>query len=404
MAAKETGPSTATIKRLFALSNNHCAFPKCATSLVEGKTVTGKICHIKARRPGGPRYDATQTETERHSFSNLILMCGVHHDVIDADEEAYTVEYLHRLKEKRESSAQEIPEEKAEAAALLLIQQSVSSSQQSGGITAHTVHVHNYVQADAQENQTDTAGFVPVLPRDGSARFRTTGEPLGTYWNLMPFANGPDHEVFLQDGPALWIHLMPRESSIPQDFDHETLLKRGRGPGVTLQPLLWSNMAHLRAEDGIGMYATIDNLARETSTPSVCFAFTSGELWSIDTTILQISGRKELYFLDIARVLVQKLRGYGDFLASLGLEQPFDWIAGLDGVKGWKLKVPPPPNHVSTSSGQSCLTNPVVAKGVYDLQQSPALTLRPFFERLFRACGTKIPEHIEQAIRSDGRF
>lgn len=404
MADNPTGPSTATIKRLFALSNNQCAFPKCASSLVEGNKVTGKICHIKARKPGGSRYDHNQTELERHTFSNLVLMCGLHHDIIDADEEAYTVEYLHRLKAKHESSAREIPDEEAAAAALLLIHQSVSSIQQLGGITAHTVHVHNYVQPDTDEPPIEAAGFQPVLPRDGSSRFRATGEPLGTYWNLMPFADGPDYEVFLQDGPALWIRVMPRGSSIRRDFDHETLLKCGRGPGIALQPLLWSNMAHLRAEDGIGMYATINNLARETSTSSVCFAFTSGELWSIDTTVLQISGLKELYFVDIASVLVQKLRGYCEFLTGLGLEQPFDWIAGLEGVKGWKLRVPPSPNHVSASSGQSCLSNPIVAKGVCDIQRSPALILRPFFERLFRACGTTIPGHIEQAIRSDGKF
>jgi hypothetical protein len=38
-------------------------------------------------------------------------------------------------------------------------------------------------------------------------------------------------------------------------------------------------MQYLRAEDGIGAYATINNLANETQTNSVAFAFNTGELW-----------------------------------------------------------------------------------------------------------------------------
>src|SRR5712671_1056267 len=89
-----TEPSVPTKKRLFALSSNRCAFPRCPATLIDGKTVVGKICHIKGARPGGARYDAQQSAAARHGFDNLILMCGRHHDVIDDDEEAYTVDRL----------------------------------------------------------------------------------------------------------------------------------------------------------------------------------------------------------------------------------------------------------------------------------------------------------------------
>ena len=90
------GASVATVKRLFAVSGNRCAFPGCALPLVDeasGK-VTGRICHIKADSPGGPRYDPEQSEKKRHGFDNLVLMCSLHHDVIDSNAEAYTVERL----------------------------------------------------------------------------------------------------------------------------------------------------------------------------------------------------------------------------------------------------------------------------------------------------------------------
>jgi hypothetical protein len=109
---KASGPTVATVKRLFAVSGNQCAFPKCRVPLVDppsGK-VTGRICHIKGRRPGSPRYDSQQTDTERHSFENLILMCPTHHDIIDADEESYTVERLQRIKATHEAAHPRVSE------------------------------------------------------------------------------------------------------------------------------------------------------------------------------------------------------------------------------------------------------------------------------------------------------
>lgn len=99
-------PTLATIKRLFAVSGNRCAFPRCSLQLVDAPTgkVTGRISHIKARQPGGPRYEQLQTEEQRHSFDNLLLLCPIHHDVIDDDPDSYTVDRLTRMKAQHESA------------------------------------------------------------------------------------------------------------------------------------------------------------------------------------------------------------------------------------------------------------------------------------------------------------
>lgn len=99
-----SGPSIPTVKRLFAVSGNKCAFPKCSVPLVDPRSgkVTGRICHIKGRKPKSPRYDPQQTDAERHAFENLVLMCPIHHDVIDADEASYTVERLRTIKSEHE--------------------------------------------------------------------------------------------------------------------------------------------------------------------------------------------------------------------------------------------------------------------------------------------------------------
>jgi hypothetical protein len=85
------GPSNPTIKRLFAMSHNLCAFPGCTEPLVEGETVVGEVCHIKGERPGSARYEASQADAERHDFSNLIAMCRKHHRIIDNEEAKYPV-------------------------------------------------------------------------------------------------------------------------------------------------------------------------------------------------------------------------------------------------------------------------------------------------------------------------
>jgi tetratricopeptide (TPR) repeat protein len=65
--------------------------------------VTGRICHIRARSPDGRRYDPEQSEKERHGFANLVLMCPMHHDVIDNDAETFTVEKLLEMKTRHEA-------------------------------------------------------------------------------------------------------------------------------------------------------------------------------------------------------------------------------------------------------------------------------------------------------------
>ena len=96
-------PSRATMKGLFAKSGNRCAFPGCSSPIVEQSgTVTGIVCHIKARRAKGPRYDPEQSEAERHALHNLMLMCGRHARLIDTTHQFYTSERLQQMKREHE--------------------------------------------------------------------------------------------------------------------------------------------------------------------------------------------------------------------------------------------------------------------------------------------------------------
>lgn len=146
-------PSVPTQKRLFAVSGNRCAFRNCRQPLVDesGGKVTARICHIKGNKPMSKRYDTSQPEEERQGFDNLILMCPVHHDVIDADDATFTVEILRTLKAEHEAKHrnQALPSTQAEELFLANVVSEVSdgsiilSANQSGGQVAHIIH-NNY--------------------------------------------------------------------------------------------------------------------------------------------------------------------------------------------------------------------------------------------------------------------
>ncbi|WP_157106618.1 HNH endonuclease [Nocardia arthritidis] len=119
-----TRPRDTTIRRLFALSMNQCAFPGCSTSIVdETGTIVGRVCHIRAQSAGGPRYDPSQTDEQRHDLDNLILMCATHHAVIDDWDNlaTFTVEYLVEIKRTHEETARSKGDEAAPQATSAVI-------------------------------------------------------------------------------------------------------------------------------------------------------------------------------------------------------------------------------------------------------------------------------------------
>ena len=93
-----------TIKRLYKLSKNQCAFPGCGVTFVSPKDETNisNICHIETAEKGGERYNPNSNDEERKSFENLILLCPNHHKVT-GDVQKYTVEVFCEMKRTHET-------------------------------------------------------------------------------------------------------------------------------------------------------------------------------------------------------------------------------------------------------------------------------------------------------------
>lgn len=100
------GISLKTRKMLWGRSGNRCALPTCRIELVEDESETddasivGDEAHIVAREEDGPRGKSELTPEQRDKYQNLILMCKVHHKLIDDQPFKYTVEKLQQLKEE----------------------------------------------------------------------------------------------------------------------------------------------------------------------------------------------------------------------------------------------------------------------------------------------------------------
>lgn len=102
--------SAGTRAGLFALGDGTCYYPNCTRPAVEmigsEPEIALQIAHIHGASPGSARYDAGMTDAERASFSNLILLCTPHHNVVDRRHpEDYPAALLRAWKTDHEGAA-----------------------------------------------------------------------------------------------------------------------------------------------------------------------------------------------------------------------------------------------------------------------------------------------------------
>jgi len=99
--------SNKTRKILWRRSGDRCAV--CQRQLVMHATESylesaiGNECHIVAPEPDGPRGDFSLGLEEHDDYSNLILLCKLHHQLIDAQPHTYPVDKLREIKHRHEA-------------------------------------------------------------------------------------------------------------------------------------------------------------------------------------------------------------------------------------------------------------------------------------------------------------
>lgn len=100
--------SIKTNRMVWGRAASRCSYPECRLELVidsletDDPSLVGETAHIVAEQPGGPRGDSSLTLEQRNTYSNLILLCNVHHKLVDDQTATYTVERLQSMKANHE--------------------------------------------------------------------------------------------------------------------------------------------------------------------------------------------------------------------------------------------------------------------------------------------------------------
>ncbi|WP_214803196.1 hypothetical protein [Exiguobacterium sp. ERU656] len=100
---RRINPTSATLRELYILSGNKCAYPQCTHEIIDetGKLVA-ELCHIEAAMPGGERFNPEMTNKERAQSSNLLFLCHKHHKVTD-DVDEFSVAKMKDIKHQHEN-------------------------------------------------------------------------------------------------------------------------------------------------------------------------------------------------------------------------------------------------------------------------------------------------------------
>ncbi len=227
--------------------------------------------------------------------------------------------------------------------------------------------------------------FSAKQPQQGKARFRLDTELLGQ--RDEPLHNSV--KVQFQPGAAQWLRVMPT-APIPRNLTERQLIELRDMDPAALSCILapWAgSVKKIRAADGVGYYNFMSKHEFEEDlefADSVAMVFKSGEIWSIDTVLLQQASTANVINIDERRLAVM-LRRYSNFLIKLGIKPPFHWIAGVEGVKNRVLYN----DEFNWMPSSPCLQSVIEIEGEYSPSESAGEALRPFFNAIYDACGVE---------------
>jgi hypothetical protein len=289
--------------------------------MVEGDSIIGEICHIRAASPNGPRHDAEQSTVDRHAYDNLILLCAKHHKVVDDDPEVYTVERLIKMKADHASRVATLAADEVEHGAQLLIDQSVASTGQSGGITAHTVNqTFNMVAPVASANKvTERRLAIKQLRRfhdervDKIAVASAAPETLG---------NG-----------ALILHVLPfgaldtEQAASFDEISRNPTAFPPMGGGAVLD--------HRISYEGLLTGSNSHGLSEPQR--AYVMVFRSGSVEAVASSLYRGRDERFLILTDIQRMILNSSTLYANALARFGVDASMGVFVTLIGVRGKEL-------------------------------------------------------------------
>jgi hypothetical protein len=212
--------------------------------------VIGKICHIVASSDDGPRGDPMFPQDRRDEPDNLILLCGVHHDMIDVHPNTHTVADVRRWKQEHEDWVQ---------------------STLSDAVIALTFDELEHVAASLTSNAPTTAeSLVPPTPPAPKMRHNNLTAQIASYYQIgqLRFA---DIETYIANTHD-WDDTFSDRLVAGFRLHYDTLWERGlRGDALYVELAEWASGGRLadfpRTAAGIAvlsyLFHTCDVFERE---------------------------------------------------------------------------------------------------------------------------------------------
>jgi hypothetical protein len=238
------------------------------------------------------------------------------------------------------------------------------------------------LRSEGLRTKAERPPYLAAEPKDGQARFRARGEPLGK--------NSRKISIALAEGPAMWLRMMPQfdPGSRLLGTELRALITPG-SPRLFGSEAFWSYDAdHVFSDDGCGVYVCREPIS------CVAYLFKTGEIWAIDAHHLRVQNVIPV----IEPYFIAAFENYTAFLRKqLQIAPPYRWIAGVEGVQGRPIEIPRPvPGQLIVDGPRgSCMFDLVVKEGTHTEGTKPGASLRPFFEELYDSCNVKRPGWME---------
>lgn len=262
-----------------------------------------------------------------------------------------------------------------------------------------------------ENSPEEIESIVLVAPYQGHNSNQLPTAPLGRISRLMPTQDG-DTNVWLRQGPQLFLRLIPTKATANvQPLDLRDLLARHqvRDPmnhKTSRNGAFW----YARNRDGAAAFTT----EIETMTDSEAFAlgvtqaYSNGELWGVDTWLLDPERTERLRGADFPSIpnftleegLIVALSQYLLFARdALNLQLPLRWVVGICEIDKHRLTIED--GHTGRS-----FNNEIVEFGMIDDYETRIhKILEPFFNKLWEEFGKRRPasanERWEQATGFD---
>lgn len=226
-------------------------------------------------------------------------------------------------------------------------------------------------------------------------RFRSSTELIGIPWTEGFAQNIGTAPVSLTAGPSAWICVSPVAEQLRKWPVIELRDAARRGTHLLMPPSRGRTGTYLRSRESFSVWSP--EFGGYETALSVSTAFSNGELWGIDTLLFSFH-EKRIYLAELLEKLEDTLVDFGAYLQRLGVEPPFKWRAGFDGVMDFELILRRPDGHDSYQRPR-CLTNALESEGTFSPGDDANVTLRGLLVEVCNDSGVRPPDYPPYVLR-----